>query len=129
MTIDMRAHLRREQDEAEAAIYEVLRSPTVPDVTVEIEKLAHSRPMEKTASSAALVEAAVSIADALGFELRDAATGGGSDANTTAGAGVPSVDGLGPVGGNDHTPVEYIEPGSIVPRTTLLAALLLAVGD
>ena len=84
--------------------------------------------MEKTPRSAALVEAAVAIARDLGFELADAETGGSSDANTTASAGVPSVDGLGPVGGNDHSPLEYIEKSSIVPRTTLLAALLLVVG-
>ena len=64
----------------------------------------------------------------LGFGLSDAHTGGGSDANTTAGVGVPSLDGLGPVGGNDHSPLEYIETSSIVPRTTLLAALVLSVG-
>jgi len=128
LTIDMRARQRSEQDEAEAAIYEILEASRVPDVTTDIERLAHSRPMEKTAESAELVESAVAIAANLGFELADTETGGGSDANTTAGVGVPSLDGLGPVGGNDHTPVEYIEKSSVVPRTTLLAALVLAVG-
>ena len=66
---------------------------------------------------------------ALGFELGDAATGGASDANTTSGMGVPSLDGLGPIGGNDHAPGEYLDVGSIVPRTTLLAGLLLAIAD
>ena len=42
--------------------------------------------------------------------------------------GVPTVDGLGPVGGYDHSPEEYLELGSIVPRTTLLAALIAAIG-
>ena len=64
----------------------------------------------------------------LGFELRDAATGGASDANTTAGMGVPTIDGLGPIGGYDHSPDEYLELDSIVPRTTLLAALIAAIG-
>jgi glutamate carboxypeptidase len=41
--------------------------------------------------------------------------------------GIPTIDGLGPVGGLDHSPDEYLEVGSIVPRTTLLAALLLAI--
>jgi glutamate carboxypeptidase len=99
----------------------------VPDVTTQVERLAGTRPMEKTAASAKLVDAAVRIADDLGFELADAETGGGSDANTTAAVGVPSLDGLGPVGGNDHTSLEYVEKSSIVPRTTLLAALLLSV--
>jgi glutamate carboxypeptidase len=40
---------------------------------------------------------------------------------------VPTLDGLGPVGGGDHSPAEYLELDSIVPRTTLLAALLLSI--
>ena len=40
---------------------------------------------------------------------------------------IPSLDGLGPIGGNDHSPAEYLEVESIVPRTTLLAGLLLAI--
>ena len=31
----------------------------------------------------------------------------------------PSLDGLGPIGGNDHSPAEYLEVDSIVPRTAL----------
>ncbi len=42
--------------------------------------------------------------------------------------GVPTIDGLGPIGGMDHSPEEYLEVDSIVPRTALLAALLLEVG-
>jgi glutamate carboxypeptidase len=67
------------------------------------------------------------LAEALGFGLADTATGGASDANTTSGLGVPTIDGLGPIGGLDHSPDEYLEVGSIVPRTTLLAALILAI--
>ncbi len=42
--------------------------------------------------------------------------------------GVPTLDGLGPIGGMDHSPQEYLEVASIVPRTTLLAALIVAIG-
>ncbi|MDQ1323704.1 MAG: family metallopeptidase, partial [Chloroflexota bacterium] len=35
---------------------------------------------------------------------------------------------LGPIGGMDHSPQEYLEVASIVPRTTLLAALIVAIG-
>ena len=84
-------------------------------------------PMEKLERSGRLVGHAVAVADGLGFGLHDAATGGASDANTTSGMGVPTLDGLGPVGGNDHSPAEYLDVESIVPRTTLLAGLLLAI--
>ncbi len=66
---------------------------------------------------------------ALGFTIADASTGGASDANTTSGMGVPTLDGLGPIGGNDHAPAEYLDIDSVVPRTTLLAGLLLTVAS
>ena len=84
--------------------------------------------MEKLARSGRLVDHAVGLAATQGFELRDASTGGASDANTTASMGLPTIDGLGPIGGLDHSPGEYLEVASIVPRTVLLAALIAAIG-
>jgi glutamate carboxypeptidase len=85
-------------------------------------------PMEKLERSGRLAEHVIALAGRLGFETKDVATGGASDANTTSGMGVPSIDGLGPIGGLDHSPEEYLEVDSIVPRTALFAALLLEVG-
>jgi len=99
----------------------------VPDTTVEFEPMARWWPMEKLERSGRLVEHAQTVAGALGFTVADASTGGASDANTTFGMGVPSLDGLGPIGGNDHAPSEYLDVDSIVPRTTLLAGLLLTI--
>jgi len=84
--------------------------------------------MERLPGTADLVDAAVALAKSLGFELRDASTGGASDANTTAGEGLPTLDGMGPVGGLDHSPDEYVEVGSVVDRITLLAGMLCALG-
>ena len=50
--------------------------------------------------------------------------GGASDGNFTAGIGVPTLDGLGPVGGGAHADDEHVLVASIAPRTTLLAALV-----
>jgi glutamate carboxypeptidase len=52
------------------------------------------------------------------------ATGGASDANAIAALGVPVLDGLGPVGGRAHSPDEYVEIESIVPRAALVAGLI-----
>ncbi len=125
--LDVRAVRREDLEAAESAVHEIAATPTVPDTRVEVLELARHWPMEKLERSARLVTHAQSVAGRLGFEARDAATGGASDANTTAGMGVPSLDGLGPVGGLDHSPDEYLEVDSIVPRTTLLAALLLTL--
>jgi glutamate carboxypeptidase len=127
LQVARRAAARAELEAAEAEIRARCTRPTVPDVEVEVIELARHWPMERSSGAALLAERAVSLAGRLGFALRDTATGGASDANTTAGLGVPSLDGQGPIGGQDHSPGEYLELDSIVPRTTLLAALLLAV--
>jgi glutamate carboxypeptidase len=127
LEVDVRATDAASQDEAEAAIRSVAAATEVPDTTVEVERRARHRPMEKLERSGRLVDHAVAIAGRLGFDVKDTATGGASDANTTSGLGVPTLDGLGPIGGNDHSPAEYLDLVSVVPRTALFTGLLLAV--
>ncbi len=127
LEVDLRAVRGEDLDAAVAAVRQLMAAPAVPDVTMDMETMASWRPMEKLERSGRLVETAVGIGARLGFPLADAATGGASDANTTSGMGVPSLDGLGPIGGGDHAPGEYLEVASVVPRTTLAAALLLSV--
>jgi glutamate carboxypeptidase len=127
LKVDVRAFVASELEAAEAAVNAIAATATVPDTSCEVVVKGGHRPMEKLPRSAHLVDHARALADGLGFATRDAATGGASDANTTAGMGVPTLDGLGPIGGDDHSPAEYLEVDSIVPRTTLLAALLLTI--
>ena len=100
--VDLRSVQRATLEEAEAAIRAIAEASTVPDTTCEVVLMGRFWPMEKLERSGRLVNHAVGIAAALGFPLRDAATGGASDANTTSGMGVPSIDGLGPIGGSDR---------------------------
>lgn len=127
LEVDLRSPTRSGMEAAEVALREICASSTVPDVSCEVEERHRHWPMEKLEASARLVEHTQMVADLLGFAVNDAATGGASDANTTAGMGIPTLDGLGPVGGNDHSPLEYLEIDSIVPRVTMLAGLILAV--
>jgi glutamate carboxypeptidase len=127
LQVDVRAMAAEPLASAIAAIRELAAAPVVPDVTVDVETMAGWAPMEKLDRSGRLADHVIALARRLGFETRDVATGGASDANTTSGMGVPSIDGLGPIGGMDHSPEEYLEVDSIVPRTSLLAALLLEV--
>jgi glutamate carboxypeptidase len=126
LEVDLRSPTREGLEAADRELRAIAANSTVPDVTCEVHEMGRHWPMEKLPQSARLVEHARELARRLGFGLNDAATGGASDANTTAGLGVPTLDGLGPVGGNDHAPTEYLEVDSIVPRVTLLAGLLLA---
>jgi len=124
LQVDLRAATLGAFDAAAAEVERLARSPRVEGVTIELRRIAGHPPMEKTAASARLVELAVALAAEIGFRLRDAATGGASDANTTAAQGVPTLDGLGPVGGDDHSADEWLDLASVVPRTTLLAGLI-----
>jgi glutamate carboxypeptidase len=126
LEIDVRGTTRDEVEAAEAAIREIADQSTVPDVTATLTRRALWWPMEKTPATAQMAQTAGELAQRLGFELKDAATGGASDANTISGMGVPVLDGLGPVGGADHAPGEYLEIDSIVPRSTIIAGLLLS---
>jgi glutamate carboxypeptidase len=127
LEVDVRATTREALEAAEAEIAALTRAPVVPDTSIETADMGRHWPMEKLERSGRLVEHAQAIAHRLEFEVRDVATGGASDANTTAGMGIPTIDGLGPIGGNDHSPAEYLEVDSIVPRTALLAGLMLAI--
>jgi glutamate carboxypeptidase len=127
LEVDLRATNLAAMEEAEVELRRICETTTVADVSCSIEPRGRHWPMEKSEATAGLVQRAVELARRLGFPLKDAATGGASDANTTSGMGVPTLDGLGPVGGGDHSPAEYLELDSIVPRTTLLAALLLSI--
>jgi glutamate carboxypeptidase len=81
-------------------------------------------PMERTAGVAALYEKAADIAKQLGWKLGEAAVGGGSDGNFTAGLGIPTLDGLGGVGDGAHAPHEFIVISELPRRAALVAGLI-----
>jgi glutamate carboxypeptidase len=124
LEVDLRATTTAAQGIAEAEVAHVLAEPAVDGVEVEVHTDGWHLPMEKTEDTARLVTLAGAIADELGFTVRDTATGGASDGNTTSAAGVPTLDGLGPIGGDAHAVTEWLDVDSIVPRVTLLAALI-----
>jgi glutamate carboxypeptidase len=122
--VDVRSPSLATLEEAEHAIEAIAGTPGVLDTTTELHRHGWHRPMEKGEGAARLVALVRAIATELGFEVGDAATGGASDANTIAAAGTPTIDGLGPIGGDDHAPAEWLDLDSVVPRTALLAALI-----
>jgi glutamate carboxypeptidase len=124
LEVDLRSPDAGTLDTAAAEIERICRDHAVPDVTTHVRANGWHRPMEKGEGGSRLVALAVQVAAELGFEVKDAATGGASDANTTSAAGTPTIDGLGPVGGADHAPGEWIDLTSVVPRTSMLAGIV-----
>ncbi len=129
LDVDVRATTTASFAEAVAEVERLARATVVPDVTAEVTRMSGFPPMEKTPATAELADRARAIAGELGFDVRDAATGGASDANPVAGMGVPTLDGLGPIGGADHAPGEWLDLDSVVPRIALLAGLIASVSQ
>ena len=84
-------------------------------------------PLEHTAAVTRLFHHAQRLARTLGFRLEESSTGGGSDGNFTAALGVPTLDGLGGVGGGAHSPGEFVLVRRMPERAALLAGLLLTL--
>jgi glutamate carboxypeptidase len=124
MEIDLRAPASQPFDAAKAAVNGLLVD-TPEGTTAAINWYGEHRPMERTQAAVALFETAREVALQLGIgDLPEAATGGASDANTTAGMGIPTLDGLGPIGGEPHSDDEWLDLSSVVPRVALLAGLV-----
>lgn len=81
-------------------------------------------PLERTPAVAALHEKAAALARDLGWKLDEAAVGGGSDGNITAGLGIPTLDGLGAVGDGAHALHEHILISELPRRAALIAGLI-----
>ncbi len=122
LNIDVRARTEAEQQRVHAAMLGL--TPTVPGATLTVDGGINRPPME-TSSAAELFVRAARLAERHGLgPLRQRSVGGGSDGNFTAALGVPTLDGLGAVGGGAHGADEHVLVDRIVPRTALLMALV-----
>jgi glutamate carboxypeptidase len=98
-------------------------TPCHPEARLEIEGGINRPPMERK-MAAVLFRQARLLGRAMGMDLTEASTGGGSDGNFTAALGVPTLDGLGAVGDGAHARHEHILIPELPRRAALLAALL-----
>lgn len=122
LNIDVRARTLTEQDRVHEAMLAL--TPTLPGAELKVSGGPNRPPME-VSSGAALFDRALALSRRDGFgELTQTSVGGASDGNLTAGIGVPTLDGLGAVGGGAHADGEYILVSELVPRTALLATLI-----
>jgi glutamate carboxypeptidase len=101
--------------------------PVVPGVSLRVAGGMNRPPLERTAAVARLYELARAVSGELGRELHEGGTGGGSDGNFTAARGVPTLDGLGPVGDGAHAAGEHVLVEALPWRAALIAGLLLRI--
>ena len=119
--VDLRAS-RVEDMRAFERKFRALR-PILSGAKLEIRGGFNRPPMERN-MSAALYAKARALSKEMGLTLGEAFVGGGSDGNFTAALGVPTLDGLGAVGENAHSPRENIVIRALPVRAALLAGLI-----
>lgn len=122
--VDVRALTRDDLKLVDSRLRVLAAAPTVQGTTVQVGGGSDNPPMPRTPATAKLAELTQAAAGEMGFRVGQNLSGGVSDANYCAGQGVPTLDGLGPVGGEDHSPAEYLVLSSIAPRVAMLARLI-----
>lgn len=115
--VDARVEVMEEARRVEDAFARL--ATTVPGCTVEVLGAIGRPPMPESAS-AELFPLAVETDPS----VRGVAVGGGSDGNFTAAIGVPTLDGLGAVGGGAHADHEFVEVDTLPGRVALLEGVL-----
>lgn len=120
--VDVRARTAAELERIDTQIREL--KPVLDGATITVTGAVNRPPLELASAEGLFARAARLAADAGITDLRDVAVGGASDGNFTAGLGVPTLDGLGGVGGGAHAESEHVVLAHVPQRTALLALLI-----
>ena len=109
-----------------AAIEKIIATSSVPGTSATLTVKGEFLPAVQSEGSKALFEGYQAAARQVGLTtLQGEFSGGCADSGFTAAVGTPTICGVGPVGGLAHTPEEYLELDSIVPRAQALALAIL----
>jgi glutamate carboxypeptidase len=123
--IDLRFLRRGDRDRMMANIEEIVAACGDARTSATLEITGEFLPLEATPQSAQLLRHYQAAANELGLTVEGEFSGACADSGFSAGAGAPTLCGVGPVGGRVHTPEEYLELDSLVPRAQA-AALTIA---
>ena len=109
-----------------SAIRRIVDTPTVPGTTATLEILGEFAPLTQTPESEQLFDSLCQAARRVWPHRRGRVLAAAAPiSGFTAGVGCPTICAVGPVGGNAHTPEEYLEIDSIVPRAQAMALAIL----
>jgi glutamate carboxypeptidase len=94
-------------------------------ISVELHGGFHRPPKPLDAPTRGLLDLALDCGKELGLQLEHVRSGGVSDGNQLAAAGLPNLDSLGPRGGRIHSHEEFLLLDSLTERTKLAALLVM----
>ena len=124
--LDLRFVTFEQRDRIVSEIEAIVHAEDVPGTRAEIQQIAMFLPLERQHSEA-LFALYKDAATRVGFAVDGEFTGGCADSGFTAALGVPTLCGLGPVGGKAHTDDEFCRLDTMLPRTQALAASICAL--
>ncbi len=127
--IDLRYVRPADRDAIVAQVLAVAETSVVPDTSAHVRIKGEFSPLAPTEASDVVFQHYVASAAEAGLKVDGEASGGCADSGFTAGVGTPTVCGTGPVGGNAHSPEEYLEVETVVPRAQALALAIMGAGD
>ncbi|EGR2740804.1 M20 family metallopeptidase [Vibrio parahaemolyticus] len=122
--VDVRFWSNEEYDDVDSKLNGMLETPFVDGVSIELVREAYKPSMVPSAQTESLMALVEEAASELSIDINWKEVGGGSDANNTAILGVPTLDGLGPIGAGFHSDQEYLLLESIEPRIKMLMRVL-----
>ncbi len=105
-------------------IEEITGSTTVPETKAQFEISSARPPMEETKKIKSLYKAIEKTGNNIGVPVKPQFRQGVSDANFIAMEGIPVIDGLGPIGGKDHSDKEFMIKKTLAQRASLFACSL-----
>ncbi|MFC4730247.1 M20 family metallopeptidase [Salipiger abyssi] len=119
--------VRFAEDALGQAVEDALKALTSddPEVTITLSGEIEKPSLARTPETRAMFARAAAINAGLGAPMAETRSGGGSDGNFTCAAGVPTLDGLGAIGNNWHSPQEHILVSPLARRMALLRGLIL----
>lgn len=122
--IDLRLTAPEQEAKVLADLQRIVDTSTVPDTKAVLSGEVTRPPWPVFPKNQELYERYNQVAKSLGYELGVYHSGGGSDANFTGALGVPTIDGVGPIGSGHHSEAEVMDVHSLERRTILLAEFL-----
>jgi glutamate carboxypeptidase len=105
----------------QAKLASIMAQIEVPGTCAHIRQQRYFLPLVQSSASRDLFDAYVDSAGALGFSVAGEYSGGSADSGFTAAAGIPTLCSTGPVGGKIHTPEEWLNVATMVPRAQAIA--------
>lgn len=124
LSVDVRVTSMAEAERIEKEIFAC--KPRLDGIRLEMTGGLTRPPMEENEANGRLFSHARACARELGFSLEGSAVGGGSDGNFTSALGIPTLDGLGAVGGGPHAEYEHVVIESLPLRAALVSQIIAA---